>query len=149
MYASLGGRFDTTRSESFYQPILADVVDSLLERKIAIVSDGAVCVFIPGVDAPFIVRKSDGAFTYATTDLATIRYRADTLGADAVLYVVDVRQSDHFKLLFETARRWGYSGIDFRHVSFGTILDANKQPYKTRSVDPVALESLLDESVVQ
>jgi arginyl-tRNA synthetase len=149
MYARLGVRFDTTLGESFFQPFLADVVESLLARKIAVVSDGAVCVFIPGVEAPFIVRKSDGAFTYGTTDLATIRYRAETLGAREMLYVVDARQSDHFKLLFETARRWGYEAIDFRHVSFGTILDENKQPYKTRSGDTVGLESLLDEAVVE
>lgn len=149
MYARLGVRFDMTLGESFYQPFLADVVASLLDRQIAVVSDGAVCVFIPGVEAPFIVKKSDGAFTYATTDLATIRYRAETLGATAMLYVVDARQSDHFKLLFETARLWGYDKIDFRHISFGTILDEKKQPYKTRSGDTVGLESLLDESIVE
>ena len=108
-----------------------------------------MCVFIPGVEAPFIVRKSDGAFTYATTDLATIRHRAQELRADAMFYVVDARQGDHFKLLFETARRWGYTQVDFRHISFGTILDENKQPYKTRSGDTVGLESLLDESVIE
>jgi arginyl-tRNA synthetase len=149
MYRRLGVRFDKTLGESFYQPFLAETVESLLARRIAVVSDGAVCVFIPGVEAPFIVRKSDGAFTYATSDLATIRYRAEKLGADAMLYVVDARQSDHFKLLFETARRWGYDKIDFRHVSFGTILDEKKQPYKTRSGDTVGLESLLDESLVE
>jgi arginyl-tRNA synthetase len=149
MYRRLGVRFDLTLGESFYQPLLAETVASLRERQIAVVSDGAVCVFIPGVEAPFIVRKSDGAFTYATTDLATIRYRAEKLAADAMLYVVDARQSDHFKLLFETARRWGYDKIDFRHVSFGTILDEKKQPYKTRSGDTVGLESLLDEAVVE
>ncbi len=149
MYARLGVRFDTTLGESFYQPFLAEVVESLLDRKIAVVSNGAVCVFIPGVEAPFIVKKSDGAYTYATTDLATIRYRAETLGAGVLLYVVDARQSDHFKLLFETARLWGYEKIDFRHVSFGTILDEKKQPYKTRSGDTVGLESLLDESIVE
>ncbi|MGE5192688.1 MAG: arginine--tRNA ligase, partial [Deltaproteobacteria bacterium] len=149
MYRRLGVRFDLTLGESYYQPFLAETVESLLERKLAVISDGAVCVFMPGVEAPFIVRKSDGAFTYATTDLATIRYRAEKLAADAMLYVVDARQSDHFKLLFETARRWGYDRIDFRHVSFGTILDEKKQPYKTRSGDTVGLESLLDESVVE
>ncbi len=133
----------------FYQPFLAGVVDSLQSRGIAVVSDGAVCVFIPGVDAPFIVRKTDGAFTYATTDLATIQYRAEKLEAQTMLYVVDARQSDHFKLLFETARRWGFATVDFRHISFGTILDEKKQPYKTRSGDTVGLESLLDESVVE
>src|SRR5262249_56208687 len=118
-------------------------VGSLVERKIGVVRDGAVCVFIPGVEAPFIVRKSDGAFTYATTDLATIRYRVEKLASDAMLYVVDSRQSDHFRLLFETARRWGYDQVDFRHVSFGTILDEKKQPYKTRSTHTVGLQSLL------
>jgi arginyl-tRNA synthetase len=138
-----------TLGESFYQPFLAETVASLLEQKIAVVSDGAVCVFIPGVEAPFIVRKSDGAFTYATTDLATIRYRVGKLASDVILYVVDSRQSDHFKLLFETAKRWGYDKVEFRHVSFGTILDEKKQPYKTRSGDTVGLESLLDEAVTE
>lgn len=149
MYTRLGVRFDLALGESFYQPFLAEVVESLEARGIATVSDGAVCVFIPGVEAPFIVRKTDGAFTYATTDLATIRYRVNELGADTMLYVVDARQGDHFKLLFETARLWGYPQVDFRHISFGTILDENKQPYKTRSGDTVGLESLLDESVVE
>lgn len=149
IYTRLGVRFDLTLGESFYQPFLAEVVESLLKKKIAVISDGATCVFIPGTEAPFIVRKSDGAYTYATTDLATIRYRAEKLGADTMLYVVDARQSDHFKLLFETARLWGYANTNFRHVSFGTILDANKQPYKTRSGDTVGLESLLDEGVAE
>jgi arginyl-tRNA synthetase len=149
MYSRLGVHFDTTLGESFFQPFLASVVESLQAKGIAKISDGAVCVFIPGVEAPFIVRKTDGAFTYATTDLATIQYRVETLGADTMLYVVDARQSDHFRLLFETARRWGFANVDFRHVSFGTILDEKKQPYKTRSGDTVGLESLLDESVVE
>lgn len=149
MYARLGVRFDTELGESFFQPLLASVVESLQAKGIAVVSDGAVCVFIPGVEAPFIVRKTDGAFTYATTDLATIQYRAEKLNTDTMLYVVDARQGDHFKLLFETARRWGFEQVDFRHVSFGTILDEKKQPYKTRSGDTVGLESLLDESVVE
>lgn len=149
MYARLGVRFDTTLGESHFQPFLAGVVESLQSQGIAVVSDGAVCVFIPGVDAPFIVRKTDGAFTYATTDLATIQYRAETLNVDTMLYVVDARQSDHFRLLFETARRWKFAGVDFRHISFGTILDEKKQPYKTRSGDTVGLESLLDEAVVE
>ena len=149
MYARLGVHFDLALGESFYQPCLAEIVARLQTSGIAKESVGAICVFIPGVEAPFIVRKTDGAFTYATTDLATIRYRAETLGADAMFYVVDARQGDHFKLLFETARRWDYAQVDFRHISFGTILDENKQPYKTRSGDTVGLESLLDESVVE
>jgi arginyl-tRNA synthetase len=106
-------------------------------------------VFIAGVEAPFIVQKRDGAFTYATTDLATIADRVDRLQADVVLYVVDARQADHFKLLFATARQWGYTGVDLRHVSFGTILGDDRRPFKTRSGDTVGLESLIDEAVVR
>jgi arginyl-tRNA synthetase len=149
LYDRLGIRFDLSLGESFYQPFLADVVRDLMDRGIAEVSDGAVCVFVEGFEAPFIVRKSDGASTYATTDLATIRYRVDKLEADRMLYVVDARQGDHFKLLFETARKWGFGAVDFRHVSFGTILGDDKRPFKTRSGDTVGLQSLLDESVVR
>jgi len=147
MYDRLGIRFDMALGESHYQPALAAVVEDLQQKGLAVDSDGAVCVFIPGVEAPFIVRKRDGAFTYATTDLATIRDRVDRLHADLVLYVVDARQGDHFKLLFETAQRWGYRSVDLRHVSFGTILGDDRRPYKTRSGDVVGLESLIDEAV--
>ncbi len=149
MYDRLGIRFDMALGESHYQPALAAVVDDLKQKGLAVDSDGAVCVFIPGVDAPFIVRKRDGAFTYATTDLATIRDRVDRLGTNLVLYVVDARQGDHFKLLFETAQRWGYVKVDLRHVSFGTILGDDRRPYKTRSGDVVGLESLIDEAVAR
>ncbi|MFN0051850.1 MAG: arginine--tRNA ligase [Planctomycetales bacterium] len=149
VYDRLGVHFDKTLGESYYQPELADVVADLERKQLATASDGAVCVFIEGFEAPFIVRKSDGAFTYATTDLATIRYRVREFQADTMLYVVDARQGDHFKLLFATARRWGFDQIDFRHVSFGTILGDDKRPFKTRSGDTVGLESLLDESIVR
>jgi arginyl-tRNA synthetase len=129
--------------------MLGDVVRDLRERGIARESEGALCVFIEGNEAPFIIQKADGAFTYATTDLATIKYRAEEFGADVVLYVVDARQSEHFRLLFETARRWGYSKTGFEHVSFGTILGDDKRPFKTRSGDTVGLESLLDEAVAR
>jgi arginyl-tRNA synthetase len=106
-----------------------------------------MCVFLEGHPAPFIVRKADGAFTYATSDLATIRYRAEELNADAMLYVVDARQADHFKALFETARRWGYDR-DFRHLPFGTVNDpATKKPIKTREGDAIGLGGLLDEAI--
>ena len=149
MYDRLGIHFDLTLGESYYQPGLASVVASLKERGLAVESDGAICVFIAGVEAPFIVQKRDGAFTYATTDLATIADRVDRLQADVVLYVVDARQADHFKLLFATARQWGYTGVDLRHVSFGTILGDDRRPFKTRSGDTVGLESLIDEAVVR
>ena len=147
VYDRLGVQFDEALGESFYQPLLADVVESLQSQKIARESDGAICVFTEGLAAPFIVRKADGAFLYATTDLATIRYRVEHWQADAILYVVDKRQSDHFEHLFATARRWGYGNLIFRHVSFGTVLGEDRKPFKTRSGDTVGLESLLDEAV--
>jgi arginyl-tRNA synthetase len=111
VYKRLGVTFDFALGESFYQPMLANVVSDLADRSLARESEGAMCVFIEGNEAPFIVRKADSAFTYATTDLATIKYRAETFDADVILYVVDARQGEHFRLLFETARRWGYSNI--------------------------------------
>ncbi len=149
MYDRLEIHFDMTQGESFYQPFLAEVVAELSNRGIARESDGAVCVFVPGATAPFIIRKSDGAFTYATTDLATIAWRVRELRADTILYVVDARQADHFKLLFATAELWGYRDVELRHISFGTILGDDKRPFKTRSGDVVGLESLLDQAVVE
>ena len=149
VYDRLAIRFDVVLGESFYQPQLAAVVEDLQQRGLARESEGAICVFIPGKEAPFIVRKSDGAFTYATTDLATIKHRADAFGADSMLYVVDARQSEHFETLFATARLWGYTQAEFKHVSFGAILGDDGRPFKTRSGDTVGLESLLDEAVAE
>lgn len=147
VYQRFGIRFDMTLGESWYNPMLAGIVDELKRKHLAVESAGAVCVFIEGNDAPFIVQKADGAFTYATTDLATIRYRVESLHADACLYVVDSRQSEHFQLLFSTAKKLGYDKTEFSHVSFGTVLGPDRRPYKTRSGDTVGLESLLDEAV--
>jgi len=149
VYQKLGIAFDHALGESFFQPFLADVVAELKQAGLASESDGAQCVFIPGNDAPFIVQKSDGAFTYATTDLATIRYRVQQWQAEVILYVVDTRQSEHFHLLFETARRWGYQNVEFHHVNFGTVLGRDGRPYKTRSGDTVGLESLLDDAIAR
>ncbi|WP_417395255.1 arginine--tRNA ligase [Gimesia chilikensis] len=147
VYDRLDIHFDMALGESYYQPMLADVVADLKAKGLATESQGAICVFIDGKEAPFIVQKQDGAFTYATTDLATIKYRAEELKADRVLYVVDSRQSEHFQLLFATVKEWGYSDLELQHVSFGTVLGKNKRPYKTRSGDTVGLESLLDEAI--
>ena len=149
VYDRLNIKFDYALGESFYQPMLADVVAELQARGLARESEGAMCVFSPGTEAPFIVRKSDGAFTYATTDLATIKYRREQLHADGMLYVVDTRQGDHFKLLFETAKLWGYNDIEFKHVNFGTVCGPDGKPYKTREGDIVGLESLLNEAVAE
>ncbi len=147
IYSRLGVRFDVRLGESFYDPMLAGVVDDLTSRGFAVESEGATVVFVEGSKTPFMVRKSDGAFTYATTDLATIQYRVKTWNPDLMLYVVDHRQGDHFKLLFEVARRWGFDRVDYRHVAFGTVLGADRRPFKTRDGDVVGLESLLDDAV--
>ncbi|NNJ24702.1 arginine--tRNA ligase [Alienimonas chondri] len=153
IYDRLGIQHDATYGESFYQPMLAGVVDELLEKGIAEESDGAVVVRdnvdpagkpVPG---PFVVRKTDGAFLYGTTDLATVKHHVEELNADAMLYVVDSRQGDHFANVAATARRWGFNDTDFRHVSFGTVLGEDGKPFKTRSGDTIGLESLLDEAV--
>ena len=149
IYDRLEIHFDHSLGESFYQPLLADVVADLQDKGIARESEAAICVFIEGVDAPFIVRKTDGAFTYATTDLATVKFRIEEFDADAIIYVVDARQGDHFKLLFETVRQWEFSDVELQHVSFGTILGDDGRPFKTRSGDSVGLESLLDEAIAK
>ena len=147
MYQRFGITFDMALGESWYNPLLPGIVDQLKQKKLAVVSEGATCVFVEGNDAPFIVQKADGAYTYATTDLATIHYRVEDLKADACLYVVDTRQSEHFQLLFATAKKMGYDQTEFRHISFGTVLGEDRRPYKTRSGDTIGLESLLDEAI--
>ncbi|MEZ6126066.1 MAG: arginine--tRNA ligase [Planctomycetaceae bacterium] len=147
IYVRLGIEFDLTLGESYYNPMLADVVADLRAAGLATDSDGAVCIFIEGNSAPFIVQKSDGAYTYATTDLATIRYRVEQLKADEILYVVDKRQSEHFHLLFQTCQLLGYSDLVCRHLSFGTVMGPDGKPLKTRSGENVALEDLIDEAI--
>lgn len=149
IYERLGIRFDLTLGESYYNPMLPGVVADLKHRNLAVASEGAMCVFTADSPAPFIVQKSDGAYTYATTDLATIQYRRESLNADEVLYVVDKRQSEHFTQLFATSELWGIRDLELRHVSFGTVMGKDGRPYKTRSGDTVGLESLLDEAITR
>ena len=147
IYRRLDVHFDHTLGESFYQPMLEDVVRDLLRRGIATESEGAVCVFFDEGEPPCIVRKSDGAYTYATTDLATIKYRIEQFQPDYILYVVDYRQSLHFKQLFEVARRWGFTQVRLEHVAFGTVLGKDRRPFRTREGGTVGLEALIDEAV--
>ncbi|MBX9787352.1 MAG: arginine--tRNA ligase [Pirellulales bacterium] len=149
IYRRLGVTFDETLGESFYHEQLGPLVAELRSQLPEVVreSGGAVCVFLPGQATPMIVQKKDGAYLYATTDLATIRYRMERWRPDAMLYVVDHRQSLHFEQLFAMARLWGYRDVDLRHISFGTVLGDDGRPFKTRSGDTVGLEGLLDEAV--
>jgi arginyl-tRNA synthetase len=146
VYDRLGVKFDVQLGESFYDPQLASVVTDLEARGLAVPSDDAIVVFVEQTEAPFLIRKRDGAFTYATTDLATIKYREETWHPNQMLYVVDHRQGDHFKQLFEVARKWRVTPADLEHVAFGTILGPDRRPFKTREGDVVGLESLLDEA---
>ncbi len=146
IYSRLDIQFDQELGESFYHDRLADVVQKLRENDLARDSEGAVCVFLDGFETPFIVQKKDGAFLYATTDLATIEYRIATWNPDAILYVVDFRQSEHFDKLFATARQLGQTNVELTHVKFGTVLGEDGKPYKTRSGDTVGLAGLLNEA---
>ena len=149
VYERLDIHFDVEYGESFYHEQLAQVVDQFLESGLARESEGAICVFLEDWDAPMIIRKKDGAYLYATTDLATIRYRMATWQPDLMLYVVDHRQSEHFSKLFTAAGSWVESEVEFRHIGFGTVLGRDGRPYRTRSGDTVGLENLLDEAVAK
>ena len=154
IYDRLGIRFDVTLGESFYNGMVEQVYRELRETGVSSESQGAQVVFIEGhprfKSQPLIVRKSDGAANYATTDLATIRYRAEHFHASCVLYVVDKRQADHFEQLFLTAAMWfgkrGWALPRLVHVDFGTVLGEDGRPLRTRSGDNIRLEDLLDEA---
>ncbi len=142
------------RGESFYDALLPDVVEELKRKGLAVESDGAVCVFPEGFKnkegepLPFIIEKSDGAYLYATTDLAALRYRVNELKADAIIYVTDARQKLHFEMLFEVAEMAHWATKDrLKHVMFGSILGDDGTPLKTRSGENVKLKELLDEAV--
>lgn len=146
IYDRLNISFDYELGESFFHDLLGGVVENFKAKGLSRESEGATCVFLDDHDAPMIIQKSDGAFLYATTDLATIKYRMDNWDPDAILYVVDFRQGDHFKKLFDAAKLWGYGNTEFRHVEFGTVLGEDGKPFKTRAGDTVGLEGLLDQA---
>lgn len=146
IYQRLGVTFDHELGESFFHDMLEDVVNDFEAKGFARTSDGALCVFMDQYETPMIIRKQDGAFLYATTDLATIKYRLNEWQADAILYVVDHRQHQHFEKVFDAVKLWGYDDAELVHVSFGTVLGDDGKPFKTRSGDTVNLETLLDEA---
>ena len=149
-YQVLDIHYDIQRGESFYNDRLPAVVERLLKSKIAEISEGAVCVFFRDIpelaEKPAIIRKSDGGFNYATTDIATVDYRIQDLKADTVWLVVGAPQILHFKQIIAIARREGYTA-DFRHITFGSILGEDRKLMKTRSGENVPLRDLLDEAV--
>ena len=140
--------------ESFYADQLASVITELSEQKLLQESDGAQCVFLDGFKTregeplPLIVKKSDGAYLYATTDLAGLRHRCRHLSADRVIYVTDARQKLHFEMVFSCARQAGWvpDAVTLEHVPFGSVLGENNRPLKTRSGENIRLKELLDEA---
>jgi len=148
-YKLLDIHYDIQCGESFYHDRLPGVVERLLKGGIAEISEGAVVVFFRDVpelaDKPLIIRKRDGGFNYATTDIATIDYRVNDLKADAIWYVVGAPQTLHFKQIFEIGRREGYTA-DLRHIVFGNVLGEDRKLMKTRSGENVPLRELLEEA---
>ena len=149
VYELLDIHYDIQCGESFYNDRLPGVVERLLKSGIAEISEGAVVVFFRDIpelaDKPCIIRKRDGGFNYATTDVATVDYRLDHLKADSVWYVVGAPQILHFKQIFEIAGRQGYKA-DLRHITFGSILGEDRKLMKTRSGENVPLRGLLEEA---
>ena len=150
--------FDHEHGESFYNPMLSAVVEDMLAKGIAFESQGAVVIpnakgNIPKSDEerkkddpPALIRKRDGAFTYTTSDLATIKYRMEQFAPGAMLYVVDFRQALHFKTFFAQARRWGYQEVELNHVSFGSVLGEDRKPFAARKGGAAELETLINEA---
>ncbi|WP_406354462.1 arginine--tRNA ligase [Streptomyces sp. NBC_00658] len=141
--------------ESAYNDLMPETARLLEESGVAVRSEGALVVFfdeIRGKDdqpVPLIVQKADGGFGYAASDLSAIRNRVTDLDATTLIYVVDVRQSLHFKMVFETARRAGWltDEVTAHNMGYGTVLGADGKPFKTREGETVKLEDLLDEAV--
>ncbi|HEY9596657.1 MAG TPA: arginine--tRNA ligase, partial [Cyanophyceae cyanobacterium] len=147
----------TERGESFYNPLLPDVVADLNQSGLLVEDAGAQCVFLEGFTnkegepLPLIVRKSDGGYNYATTDLAAIRYRIEQDGANRIIYVTDAGQANHFAQVFQVARRVGWltDEVDIVHVPFGLVLGEDGKKLKTRSGETVRLRDLLDEAIAR
>ena len=157
IYDLLGIRFDHSLGESFYNDKVTRVYDELTASGIAVESQGALVAFHPEhprfKEQPLMIRKSDGAANYASTDLATILYRAEHFKADGSIYVVDSRQADHFEQLFLTTQKWfthtGRALPKLEHVAFGTVLGEDGKPLKTRNGENIKLKDLLAEAVTR
>jgi len=154
IYRKLGLKFDYQLGESFYRDQVDRVYRELTEHGIAEESEGALVVFHPEhprfATQPFIIRKSDGASNYASTDLATAFYRVEEFKSQTLVYVTDARQQDHFQQLFLSVEKWftarGTPVPEMKHVWFGTILGEDGKAIKTRSGDPIRLKDLLQEA---
>ena len=154
IYDQLGIRFDFTLGESFYNDQVGRIYGELAECHLAQQSAGAVVVFHPEhprfATQPFLIRKSDGAANYASSDLATALYRAEHFKADGIIVVTDFRQADHFEQLYLTVRKWfaakKYRVPELHHVTFGAVLGEDGKALKTRDGGTIRLKALLDEA---
>jgi len=150
IYDRLDVGFDYWYGESFYNERLAPLVNEMMASGVARESEGAICVFFDGDakldEKPAIVRKADGGFLYATTDLATIDFRVQEWNADQIWYVVGAPQQLHFQQIFEATRKRGQNP-SMHHIAFGSILGEDRKLMKTRSGDNVQLVDVLDEAV--
>lgn len=149
IYELLGIIFDRTNGESFYEQMLPSVIDDALNKKVAIQSQGAIIIPLDEFGLPpFMIKKSDGGFLYATTDLATIKWREEHLKPDVILYVVADQQELHFKQLFAAAQKLGYRGnAELIHVPFGLVLGADGKKMSTREGETVSASSLIQKSI--
>ena len=157
VYERLGVRLRTedVRGESAYNAALPEVAAELERKGLASINDGALCAFPPGFTnrdgepLPLIVRKKDGGYGYAATDLAALRYRTQTLKGTRLLYVVGTTQAQHLSMVFAVGAQAGWLVPPARaeHVGFGSILGADKKMFKSRAGDTVLLTDLLDEAV--
>jgi arginyl-tRNA synthetase len=142
-----------SRGESFFREELPRVVDAFVKAGLGVEDEGAIVVRFPDRERPLLIRKRDGGFLYATTDLAAARFRVQTLGGDRVVYVVDARQRDHFRDVFDAVRMIGWDVLpdgtraELVHLPFGAVLGPDKKPLKTRSGEIFTLRALLDEAI--
>jgi arginyl-tRNA synthetase len=151
IYRRLAVKFDYTLGESFYNARLQTLVQELVEKGIARQSEGAIVVFFEDIpqlkEHPALIQKSDGAFNYTTTDLATLEHRLNTWHPEEIVYVTDGRQQLHFQQLFAIFRRWRPEAVvKLSHVWFGSILGEDGKPFKTRAGETIRLSDLLDEA---
>jgi arginyl-tRNA synthetase len=149
IYKTLGVRFDLVLGESFYNEMLSGVVREALEKGVAKESEGAIIIDLDRFNLPpFLIRKTDGAYLYATTDLATAKYRTEKLKADKIFYVVSNEQALHFEQLFASLKLLGSAdGVFVSHIKFGMILGENGKKFSTRKGDTVQLSDLISEAI--
>ncbi|HSW70038.1 MAG TPA: arginine--tRNA ligase [Gammaproteobacteria bacterium] len=139
---------EDARGESFYNPMLAQTVAELMEVGLAHNDEEAIVVPLEEFPIPYLIRKKDGGYLYATTDLAAAKFRVETLKAKRIIYMTDARQKQHFAMLFATLAKtkWLPENIRLEHIPFGAILGKDNKPFKTRSGELIKLITLLEEA---